>query len=880
MIRWLYSILLWLALVIVCVPVASAAKKKAKHKTSASSKKGKGKGKSRKPGIRNPADYGFHAKPEHYSKTLDLRAILKISDQPDFEAVAVYLGHYGWAFKDSTPYGEDNVQKFTYAPIPGEAKGTEPGDTLRVYYYEDEPGKVEISFHSKAYYTAMTTELGSTGFGRKQYGGEPMKRSKKGKGKKKKGSTAKAPREKTLPAGTYANQRFLLRLIKDNGDPGQLQYNLTLIKRLGPFDPNITHDDSVNMRKGSIVSLDGGGLNGTCVTYHPNGAIKTVSNMQHGRKVGVSNDYDERGNLISQFNYSNDIANGSFRVYYPFGQLAKYGIMRSGRIEGMLKEYRPNGLLSATYNYHEGVRDGEASIYDTTVDVEYITQKGMYVNGKQSGRWDYYKLEDGKTNYFKYVYFENDMPNGAFFIVQRDNMMLGHYKNDSLDGPCYLYVNPDHMVSDLSQVDTSAEMLLAAYTYSHGKKDGPITYYQQGKIWQTGYYTNDLMSGTWTYFNPVSGDTLNCRHYKDGQLNGSSIAYFRDSSFRYNFDTTSFSGFHFPRISKTGARLREEAIYQENLLNGLYVLRNEQDEIVSGSFTNGKPGGNITMMQTDAAGGYLGSVSLKFIDGLPSGPFYSKDMSGKLMEKGHLEKGLRNGLWEQYYNNGRLKSSEYYNNGVHDSLSEYYFSNGVAEATYLYRKGKLVSLAIYNTTEDLPGRQYDIMGINGTEMRFSQRLQYHDSTVIEEFVVTIAEPYNDIAATLRAFDATEVLKETNAIKGRYRYNGQHRVERAGESLVSGTYMNSKRNGEWTFRYPEQKISLTIKYKEGQPVHEYFYNEKKGVPYTGIFRLPAGNNKTGARIRVKNGARNGKSKYFNEAGHVIKKEKYKAGTRLK
>lgn len=105
--------------------------------------------------------------------------------------------------------------------------------------------------------------------------------------------------------------------------------------------------------------------------WHSNGQIKIEAQVIGGTAdvlpgsqqdwlfEGVSQVWDEQGNLLAQIPYQKGLLEGTSIYYFPSGQIQKQYHYQQNALQGETIEYFPNGQIKTKTFYKRGIRDGE-----------------------------------------------------------------------------------------------------------------------------------------------------------------------------------------------------------------------------------------------------------------------------------------------------------------------------------------------------------------------------------------------------------------------------------------------------------------------------------------------------------------------------------------
>lgn len=162
--------------------------------------------------------------------------------------------------------------------------------------------------------------------------------------------------------------------------------------------------------------------------------------------------------------YENGLKEGDWTTYYDENRLNVKAIIIyiNGKKEGISEEYDESGNLIMLYFYqneekNEVIDNVEYYYYDIVINKYDITgdkNVGKYVNLKKEGIWKCY-LKDGRVQETKYrngekvgdilIYYDNKLLNGLFRSYDIDLsddkkcMSYLNYKDGKLDGLCKWY---------------------------------------------------------------------------------------------------------------------------------------------------------------------------------------------------------------------------------------------------------------------------------------------------------------------------------------------------------------------------------------------------------------------------------------------------------
>lgn len=126
-----------------------------------------------------------------------------------------------------------------------------------------------------------------------------------------------------------------------------------------------------------------GKKNGTWLTYHDEGRIKTLSTYVDGQKTGPYMELSNRGQIEKQIEYQGDKLHG-VSTTYKFGKPIKETPYVNGKIEGRYVEYNDKGdQVAKEVYFKDGKQHGSLKYFDENgkVTLEYEYKNGEKVSG-------------------------------------------------------------------------------------------------------------------------------------------------------------------------------------------------------------------------------------------------------------------------------------------------------------------------------------------------------------------------------------------------------------------------------------------------------------------------------------------------------------------
>ncbi len=201
-----------------------------------------------------------------------------------------------------------------------------------------------------------------------------------------------------------------------------------------------------------------------------------------GYKQGFFTNYFMDKKIKSKGQYLNNKRVGNWIFYYNNGKTEQEGSYKNGKLHGLWKWYYPNGKLLREEEYIDGNEDGLYIEYDSTGNV--IT-KGKYIEDMKEGEWFYHV---------------------------GDHIEIGKYVNGLKDGIWMYYFNN-------GDVQFKGKFI-------RGLPDGKHKYYYENReVKEEQIYSAGIMIKTWKYYD-IGGNLILSVNYKNGneyKINGIKI---------------------------------------------------------------------------------------------------------------------------------------------------------------------------------------------------------------------------------------------------------------------------------------------------------------------------------------------------------------------
>lgn len=261
--------------------------------------------------------------------------------------------------------------------------------------------------------------------------------------------------------------------------------------------------------------------------FYPNGKLKSESNYENGRKIGISKLYDKKGRLdkIKSYNLDSLNQNGQdieliklHKEYYPGSYKARLiGGFYNNMKQGMYREYDTLGNIINGYIYkndtilaegvllNDGTYDGEWKFYYSSgINKSF----GLYKNGAKNGVWTYYYENGKKQQVGKY---NNEIPSGEWKWYYKNGVLkrLEYYRKGKLEG---------------SQIEYDVNgKELSSGEYYNGLREG-AWFYNVGDYKEVGEFTQGVKTGIWKYYY-LSGKLAFIGEFDEDQPKGKHYYY-------------------------------------------------------------------------------------------------------------------------------------------------------------------------------------------------------------------------------------------------------------------------------------------------------------------------------------------------------------------
>jgi len=397
---------------------------------------------------------------------------------------------------------------------------------------------------------------------------------------------------------------------------------------------------------------------GKITIYYENGAKQKELNYRNGKLDGPYISYFENGQIDEKMTYADDKITGPYLSYFDNGKLATESNYVDGFAQGLRTEYRYDGSVFYKKNYNKGKADGETTYYNKEgKPFQTFVYKNDRVVSSRCTKPDGSVISGGSDNLYTNVYNEygvltRKVPidekgkvqgKASYFFPFGGLMEATNYKNDSKDGPSFIYYqNGNTKISRQYKGDT-----LDGY-YKH--------FSDYGTLVTEGWMKNDQSQGVWhNYFS--NGVMSRDFYLLDGELNGPEKNYEPNGKLAYTVQ------------------------YDMGLMTG--VTQYDTTGKVLQHITFDKGAGKYKMLYANGAPGIECDVK----HGKLNGAYTIHGGNKELLEKGTYVEGKNNGAFETYSAMGKLRMKGTYRDGERDKTWNIYTYDGKLESIYHYDRG-------------------------------------------------------------------------------------------------------------------------------------------------------------------------------------------------
>jgi antitoxin component YwqK of YwqJK toxin-antitoxin module len=365
-------------------------------------------------------------------------------------------------------------------------------------------------------------------------------------------------------------------------------------------------------------------------------------------------------------------------------------------------------------------------------------------------------------------------------------------------------------------------------TMRNGKPDGYWkTYFASGILKSEGNRRNFLLDSIWVFYNE-KGDTLQKINYLFGKRNGYTVTYNtneKDDPINFGKIVTKELYVNDKREGLSysyynNGFLHEVTEYKGNKKHGTAVEYDEEGEIIT----------------------------------------FQKFSNGVLTERQKInrndDRNVKQGLWQEYYDNGQVKKEMYYKDGILDGPYKEYTETGNLIVRLNYKIGIIVEETDSASFDVDVRSEYDDAGnliFTGTyRMDIPVGIhRYFDS----QGNVTNAIIYNEKGTVT----GKGIITKEGKKEGEWNFFYEN-----GSVRAKGSYSNNLESGKWSYYTTGGKVEQTGSYKAGK--------------YDGLWVWYYKDGSMKREEEFYNGKEEGEYVEYDEQGNVIAKGKYYDGER--
>lgn len=797
-----------------------------------------------------------------YSQNLALSETMALCNKSEWDGVNEYLLKKGWEYHESSKGDDDHYSTITWS-YNKENYGDKAHGWFYLYTYKGLPNKIRYSFSNKLSYNTLKKGISISGM--KQIDnmiGDNEIETK------------------------YANSNFIVSIKTEkrerkesyDSDNSVTAYTLEVIKKSGIYDNEngLKKIYDINGNIESEYTLKDTRINGLAKAYYSNGQVKVVSTYINGTKHGGSKEYDEEGNLTAEYNYLGGEPSGAYKIYEN-GKLKMTGGLLNGDKNGLFKVYDEEERIDKEYNMKLGFLDGAYAEYYYEEGKLLVKVTGFYANDQKTGLWQTIKIKEKGTELIEFKTYVNDKKNGAFKEVSKDSIIFGAYKNGILDGSYKVYRSLTALLLGGLHGDTTNCALVATGSYNEGQKNGYWKYYSWSKgLIKEGRYYNDLESGEWKYYfeNYVdekgkqlsySGKLFLIENYADGKKSGKEMRYAYLKRKEVPCDTT---GNRNVNPLDTCHKMVYQKVFQTSYYkNGdLYGPIEYKDSAgvlrYKGNFVNGEKDGFWIES-------YTGDALTNFDN------FYS-------YKKGNYSLGKRIGQWTLQWNGyteeNKVQTTYNYKNGLLDGKIISLHDNGKSASIALLENGNMKSVQVYDSLGVNIIRSYELTSETSYDLKcIKTEVEDDGSKVSQEYWIKKNRSYPVDPEYFELFFAFRTGRKSDGTTGFP--DGQFKLYNSNNKIITeGFYSKETKTGKWKFYY-DSNVFTEQDFSNNVGSIEKYFVLATAQPFSGKFIQKFANGKIKYEYKISDGLRDGKSKYYDENGNVIKTEKYKKGILL-
>ena len=614
-------------------------------------------------------------------------------------------------------------------------------------------------------------------------------------------------------------------------------------------------------------------------SIHDEKVVATYENMAFVLKIAYKREVDE--DEVEDNYYSNskrtftvyeasiykkggvfDPNNGFKKDYDENGTLTFEYFLKNSKIEGKATRYNSDGKITALFNFKNGNKHGKNSSYIFIEDADvYIETISTYKDGFLNGKVIEYVISPDEKYISSVFSYKNDILEGKAYASRKSIIKEMQYTNNLLEGSYKEYLDMKSVVySGLGRIDTLSmpKLLLLEQNYSNDKLEGFAKRYDiSGVKIAEGSYRDSLKTGTWNYYYDTqtnsdgstadgSGELHWIVNYKNGLLDGASETFSVSENVIINCPEGSNKDEEcYKRVI---VRFHLISNYKEDALDGFYEMKRNNGELLSRG-----------QYKTDLKDGKWMHYSIS--------RFSDLDVSGRSYETGNYKNNLKEGPWERFSDDQSLLESYHYKLDKIDGKHITY-KNGLPVMN------KYFNVEYFKKFEVLENRQLkrSVEIISENSNFYTLKDIFYSGNGTELLTIKI-DKKGDFLIFSANFPSTyeHLLPELKVKEGLYELTSKHK-----QILSTGNYVENLKDGIWNDLYLNQGVQVTTMWERGLVESETYWDVKQMRDFSGEFIYLNIQNSTREERKIKNGKRNGTTRYKDENDKTIRKESYKEG----
>lgn len=156
----------------------------------------------------------------------------------------------------------------------------------------------------------------------------------------------------SLIAGMTTAQASFSSSLNESSSKNSIFYKIDKSINLDAASVNFSEDESPSTLFIKKIHVDTVIDNGQLMSYHDNGAVKSIEYYKKGKLHGEKTSYFPSGIVEYVENYKNGLLIGDRLEYFENGQLSIKTSYKKGKLTGLWYSYNSNGAVEG-YGYYE-----------------------------------------------------------------------------------------------------------------------------------------------------------------------------------------------------------------------------------------------------------------------------------------------------------------------------------------------------------------------------------------------------------------------------------------------------------------------------------------------------------------------------------------------